>query len=360
MLFSIVRSVITLVGTLFLFTVSSFAGLKVGVIVPLSGPLAEYGEAVRNSLEMAIDDGNARAYPLTLVYEDVGADPKRAVAAFQKLVTVDRVDLVYVWGVVFCRTVAPLAEMRGILMVGQCVDQKSSAGRKHVVRFMNSAQEYMVALGKELHRREIKRISFVVGENPYFEEMVDAFGKLVEGIETVVIDRVPNDQVDFRTIILQHRSKKVDAVGVFLQGGQTAEFYRQARENRFRPKTFGTNFFENLTEIERSLGAMDGAFFVNNHVNEEFVMRYRARFGNVSQLGFGALAYEFGRLLISVSKGKGVATEAVLEAIREVSNQGVAAGPYDYVENDNDRFVRFPLIVKEIRSGVIVQVGTPN
>jgi branched-chain amino acid transport system substrate-binding protein len=67
----------------------------IGTIQDLSGPLAGYGKAVRNGMQMRIDEvneqGGVHGRKLRLVTEDSGYDPKRAVLAAQKLVNQDKI-----------------------------------------------------------------------------------------------------------------------------------------------------------------------------------------------------------------------------------------------------------------------------
>ncbi|MEK0434419.1 MAG: hypothetical protein RL369_468, partial [Pseudomonadota bacterium] len=62
--------------------------ILIGTIQDLSGPLAGYGKAVRNGMQMRIDEvneqGGVHGRKLRLVTEDSGYDPKRAVLAAQK------------------------------------------------------------------------------------------------------------------------------------------------------------------------------------------------------------------------------------------------------------------------------------
>ena len=64
--------------------------ILIGTIQDLSGPLAGYGKAVRNGMQLRIDElneqGSIHGRKLRLVTEDSGYDPKRAVLAAQKLV----------------------------------------------------------------------------------------------------------------------------------------------------------------------------------------------------------------------------------------------------------------------------------
>ena len=69
--------------------------ILIGTIQDLSGPLAGYGKAVRNGMQLRIDElneqGSIHGRKLRLATEDSGYDPKRAVLAAQKLVNQDKI-----------------------------------------------------------------------------------------------------------------------------------------------------------------------------------------------------------------------------------------------------------------------------
>jgi len=69
--------------------------ITIGTIQDLSGPLAGYGKAVRNGMQLRIDEqneqGSLHGRKLKLITEDSGYDPKRAVLAAQKLVNQDKI-----------------------------------------------------------------------------------------------------------------------------------------------------------------------------------------------------------------------------------------------------------------------------
>jgi len=71
--------------------------ITLGTHQDLSGPIAFWGVPVKNGMQMAVDDINAKGgingRKLALVAEDSGYDPKKAVLATQKLLTRDRVDI---------------------------------------------------------------------------------------------------------------------------------------------------------------------------------------------------------------------------------------------------------------------------
>src|SRR3989344_6376843 len=72
--------------------------IKIGGVFILTGEGASWGEATRNGMELAIGEINNRGgidgRKLQAIYEDDGSDPKKAIAAFNKLTEVDGVKFI--------------------------------------------------------------------------------------------------------------------------------------------------------------------------------------------------------------------------------------------------------------------------
>jgi branched-chain amino acid transport system substrate-binding protein len=83
----IVIAIIILIGVGIALSNNSAEQTKIGVILPATGILAEYGEQVRAGVLAA---GSEEQF----IFEDDQCDPKFAVSAFQKLVSVDRVSVI--------------------------------------------------------------------------------------------------------------------------------------------------------------------------------------------------------------------------------------------------------------------------
>lgn len=85
-----------LVITGVLLALSSAGAVKVGVLLPLSGASSVSGQAAQSGYRLALDEINAKGgvlgKPLEVVFEDDQSAAAKAVPAFVKLQTVDKVD----------------------------------------------------------------------------------------------------------------------------------------------------------------------------------------------------------------------------------------------------------------------------
>jgi branched-chain amino acid transport system substrate-binding protein len=96
--------------------------IKIGVILPLTGDAAIYGTPHKEGIELAISEINTKGYLnnyiLYPIFEDSQANPKITIAAFNKLIKIDKVKLVI--GDMFSATtlaIAPIAERSRITLL---------------------------------------------------------------------------------------------------------------------------------------------------------------------------------------------------------------------------------------------------
>src|SRR5262249_39930655 len=98
------------------------APVRIGVIEPLSGPVAASGNYIRMGAEIARDWLNAKGGVLgrkiELVIEDNKSDPKEAASAAEKLIVRDKVPAIMgAWGSSMTLAAMPKLEEYGVPMV---------------------------------------------------------------------------------------------------------------------------------------------------------------------------------------------------------------------------------------------------
>lgn len=90
---------------LFVLSVLSFSGVyaqetyRIGAAFALSGSIAVYGEGFKKAVDLAVEEINAsggiRGKKLEIIYEDNKSNPKDCVTAVRKLITVDKVPVIF-------------------------------------------------------------------------------------------------------------------------------------------------------------------------------------------------------------------------------------------------------------------------
>jgi ABC-type branched-subunit amino acid transport system substrate-binding protein len=86
--------------------------LRIGIIAPLSGAIATWGQSVQSAIQIAHDEAGQ---PAELFFEDEGAcSATMALSAFRVLTTVKKVDIVIASCLNSARAIAPLAQTSGL------------------------------------------------------------------------------------------------------------------------------------------------------------------------------------------------------------------------------------------------------
>ena len=93
--------------------------IKIGLIQPLSGPIAAAGSYITNAAKIAVDRINAKGgvlgRPLELVIEDNKSDPAETRNAAEKLIVRDKVPVIIgAWGCSMTLAMMPLAAQHGV------------------------------------------------------------------------------------------------------------------------------------------------------------------------------------------------------------------------------------------------------
>lgn len=326
--------------------------LRVGAVLPLTGPASEYGTSIVNAIELARQSRPEEFKAVEIRYEDARYDAAAAVTAFHKLTERDRVDIVFTWGISFCQALAPLAEERRIPLIAECIDPALSAGRKFVLRPMNYSDQYTAITAKYLLASGRRKLALVLSDTNYTEMMRESLVRMLQpGQSVTLVDSVSASDMDFRSCISKLRQGDFDAVGVFLSVGQVGQFFRQARQQKLNLLFFGTNIFESLNEIRLSGGAMNGAIYAFNYVSPDFVDRYTSLHGEGSQLGFAGVAYEVISVLARIaSVDRTLRGERLLQAFASTSAaESEVVGHYDVRRTqDGALYFDFPVIMKAV------------
>src|SRR5690349_9091957 len=144
------------------------APIRIGIIEPLSGPVAASGNYVRMGAEIARDWINARGgvngRKVELRIEDNKSDPKEAASAAEKLIVQDRVPAIMgAWGSSMTLAAMPKLEEYGVPMVVETSSAATITKRGNPWIFRISPPSEMEALGLEKYLKDfgIKQADFL-------------------------------------------------------------------------------------------------------------------------------------------------------------------------------------------------------
>lgn len=333
---------------------------KIGVIVPLTGPLAEFGLAAKNGIKLAEKHYLNILGDVEFVFEDSSYKPQIAITAFRKLVSQDHVDLVLNFGCPTSQAISPLAEQSKIPAGLFCSSHLLTKGKEYSFGLTSPAPDWAQHLWRYFQSRQVKSICMLLTENDY---LVSEFNALKMNMiaddredDIDIIDRFAPDDVDFRTAITRLRSRKCDAIGLYFLPGQIRSFFSQLEGRKLSAPVFGTDIFESPEEIAAASGGLEGAIFVNVDVPNDFAREYREQFRNENQIATACITHDVVRTIGEVLSSSDSST--FFSKLRGPVLRVGKCGSSSFVHADSgEQFFNFPVILKQIESGKIVRLA---
>ncbi|MBI5126632.1 MAG: ABC transporter substrate-binding protein [Candidatus Taylorbacteria bacterium] len=325
--------------------------IKIGVIAPLSGPLAEYGEAFQNGIILAQE--KLKNNKLQFVFEDSAYDSGKAIAAFNKLKDFDKVNVIINWGDPTSQAIAPLVKTNSIPFIAVTTIPSVAEQSPYIIRTLNRSEDAAGATWEYLRSKNFKNVGIVKLETPYFNSLVDSLIKTKQTDEkvTIIDTYLSFGDKDFRTSISKIKNtSKYDVIGVFLAGGQISQFYKQASTLEMKTPTFGTDFFESQSDIDAAGTTMNGVVYVNYDVSDDFRTEYQNRFKNISQIAYAGNGYDTVMMLNSIPDAD---KDSVINTLKAVKDYSGVVGKWNLLETTTDRYLSSPFHIKIIQDGII-------
>src|SRR3989344_5494284 len=185
---------------------ASGESVKIGVLLPLTGDGASYGEPARNVFLLAVEEINAAGgidgKQLELIIEDSKCNGKDATSATSKLINVDKVEII-LGG--FCSSEsiasAPLAEAAKVTLFSAGSSSPDLTGiSAYFFRNYPSDASQGKVLAEAAIQKGWKKVAFLQEQTDYALGVYKAFSSRFEELGGVIVkEEAPSATVDFRS-----------------------------------------------------------------------------------------------------------------------------------------------------------------
>ncbi len=332
---------------------------KVGAIIPLSGPLADYGDAVKNGFELARRDNPDFFNTVEFVYEDSKYDGKTSLSAFNALLARGDINLYYVWGVTPNETLLPILSARGLPAISETTLKTALIGKPLAVRVAPTGDMSAKVLSDEMRKMGYRSLGMLMVDIPYYRDIYASLQGYLSnfGARIEIIDTVPADMNDFKTTIAKVKSKKYDAVGVFLLNDQVITYYRQAYALKDSTPTFGASIHDSQALLSRAGPGAEGVVFVGYDVVPHFRKRWLELFKDDSRLGCGANAYDTAGMIGELFHGSSsllLSGTEIIARFASIARRSGVSGEFGFAETaDGGKHFDLPLSARILKNGRI-------
>lgn len=346
-------AIFTFILNIFLSSIVEAENIKVGVILPLTGPIAEYGVASRNGIELAKKKNPELFSSIEFVYEDSQYDPKLALSAYRKLRSDSSVKIIYNWGSNPSAPLIPLAEQEGFPLFAADFSSAAFKGISNVIAFAPTSKQLGHILNQALKKRNYKKLAILSVENLYVNGIIDGLKESLDSDQSIVFhEAVLATDNDFRSYVAKLKFKGCDALGVMLYAGQIQNFYRNLQASKFSKPTFGSDFMESRAEIGASGALIEGALYPHLKISDDYYEMYKKEYTNDSQVTSSGTAFDFAMMMANLKKKDEVFYLKYLEIVPTLDSYQGVMGAYRFEKTKEfGKRLYSPLYVKEVKDG---------
>ena len=306
--------------------------LKAGVILSMSGGLEQWCGYIRQGIELAA--GEPSPVGMQIVFEDDrSVDKKAALSAAQKLLHVDKVDLLVSWTASTEPVLGPAAtSARTPLLVG-AYDRNVAAGGPYVFgAFVNYDLVSREIVRFFVQKKGARKLGLVMAADDWSQNFEAPFRDEAQklGASVLFSEVIAANERDTRSLFLKMRARNVDAVLAPLYSGSLYSFLKTAQEMHFPGLIHaGDGMFEEDLNV---LGSNAEGVYANQIwlMSEKLSADFKKKFGtdtNALQIGLVASGYDWVKHVQSTAArllkdGKSITRENLKGALRTFQSDG--------------------------------------
>jgi branched-chain amino acid transport system substrate-binding protein len=323
--------------------------IKVGIVLPLTGDQAKFGEIEKQSFDLALEEinkaGGVKGKKLAFLVEDDTGRPEVGRSVAEKLITKDKVVMLsggYSSSVTAAVAgVAQQNRMPFLINTGSA-DDITEKGFDYVFRLNPAASEYSAAVEDFLTTVVKPKTVAILYENSKFgtssaKAFTESCDKL--GIKVLLNEGYEHGGIDFKPLLIKVKQANPDVVYMVSYLMDAALLMRQSRELKLTPKVFigGAAGFT-LPEFPQNAGQAAENVISATLWHEtlplpgamDYFKKFKAKFNKDTEY-HGAEAYAAAYVIADVLKrAKSLGADDIKQALKETDMMTVF-GPVKFI-----------------------------
>lgn len=299
------------------------ADLKIGMVLPMSGPFAAYGQQILNGARLYISEHGDKVGDrkvVLLVKDDTGVAPELSKRAAQEFIVKDKVDILAGFGLTpSAFAVGPLsAEAKVPMVVMNAATSSVTTKSPYIVRTSMALPQISAPIATWASKNGIKNVYTVVAdygpghdaEKQFVKTFTEAGGKIVGEVRT------PVKNPDFSPFLQKVKDSKPDAVFLFVPAGEQGVAFLKGYKERGLDKagikliSTGDLTDEDVLDAmgDPALGVMTSFHYSEAHdsaLNKSYTQAYYKAYPNKRPNFMSVAGYDGMSLIYNVLKKTG-------------------------------------------------------
>jgi branched-chain amino acid transport system substrate-binding protein len=317
--------------------------VKIGVIVPLTGPAAAPGNEMNNAVLLAADEWNAAnkmgGYKIVVDSKDDASDPKQAVSAAHALMSDPQVVAVvaHLNSGCFLPASKIYHDTGVIAMSGATTNpQITLQGFPEIFRVCTTDLVQGKLTAQSIKELGFKRLAVVHDKTQYGMGLAEVVRDTAaqSGLQRASFDGIDVGEKDFRALLTKIKDEKPDVLyfgGMYDEAGLLVGQMRALHMNQqfvSDDGAFGQDFVDaGGAGTEGAIVSMVGVPLTDLQQARDFMRKYEQRFGIKIQ-NYGPYAYDVANILLTgisraIERTGKPDKAAVIEEVKKIQYDGV-------------------------------------
>ena len=339
---------------------------KIGLTLPLSGPLANSGQDYLPAAEIAIArinaSGGVNGHPLQLLTEDSLGTPPGGLAAMRKLTQVDGAQAILTFYTNVVSAQIPLADELKIPIVGSIQTPGLMSHSPYTFSHAETVNATANLFGEYWKNHKLKRVYAFIPNNALGAIFSSAY-KAAAAASGVTYDEATfnSGETDYRGVIARAKDFNPDGVIVASPGGlEGTVLIRQVREAGINAQIFLPGTFLDDPGWKAGVGTyLEGLIMAGVKIDpvagKQFNADFRAKTGRDSST-YGAELYEEVLMVAAAIKNGSYNGEAIAKQLAVL--KGVPSVFGGTITMDADHYsVPLSNRLRQVRNGQLVLVN---
>ncbi|MBI4154506.1 ABC transporter substrate-binding protein [Candidatus Woesearchaeota archaeon] len=318
--------------------------IKIGAILPLTGPYAVAGIDAKNAIDLALEEiGNK----IQVIYEDSGGENSKAVSSFNKLVNLDNSKIVITSTSWISNTLYSQAIDSNVLQAVIASAGFTRAKEKDkAIRFTVAVKEEAQYLKDYL--KKFNRIAVFYLNNDFGKFWADEIKNEFQDKVVALESRSPTD-IDMKAQFAKIKDSNPDILFLGNGGGPAALDVRKAKELGINAQIVGSRPIESQEVIQEK--ATEGLIFSSPDYNQDhpIISKYKSKYNKEPTI-FAVEAYDTIMTLAKATENCKEDTTCIYNWHLNKEYEGIL-GKINFDEKAN---AHYPFILKQVKDGKFI------
>jgi branched-chain amino acid transport system substrate-binding protein len=334
--------------------------VKIGAILPLTGPAAMYGQYAKEGIQLAIEELHSKGKKIGVIFEDSKGAPADAVTIAQKFISTKDIPVILCLTTSETSAIAPVLEKNKVVLITGTINPGAADLGEYIFRNASNLILDAEKIIKLLLKLNIKRVA-IIGLTVDAHLKVEEFFKRdfeERGGKVVAIENGNRDDTDFRTQLTKLKNANPEAIYV-LGYKEIGYVLRQAKEMGIKAKFFSDPSMESPEILTIAGEAAEGVIYTRAAFDpqspdaaiQKFRKKYLENYGREPEV-FAAQFYDDVRLIAMVSEKYGTTSDGIRKGLLGVKNYLGMSGLTTFLPNGD---VEKSVILKTVKDGKFIR-----